>query len=333
MVKAAVIGAGYLGKFHAEKYAVSDSADLVAVVDINEERAAAIAQSNNSKAIQDYKLLPGLGVQCVSVVSDTSTHFSITKWLLENGIDVLVEKPMAVDILEAETLIEIAKANKRILQVGHLERFNPAFLRISEILTKPLFFEIRRIAQFTGRGADVDVVRDLMIHDLDIVAHLVGRPLLRVEAIGVPVLTNKIDIASARLVFEGGCVANLTASRAAFKSERTIKIFQPDVYISLDFGSKQAKLITRHQEKDQKGLPRIQVEDLVVEEGDALKIEIEAFLESVSLRKSPVVSGEAGLNALSIVEKINAAIYNSLDAYDEQLILQAGLGNNLVGRA
>jgi len=333
MVKAAVIGAGYLGKFHAEKYAAAASAELIAVVDLDLERAASIAKLSSGQGLQDFKLLPSLGVQCASIVSDTTTHFSIAKWLLENGIDVLVEKPMAVEISEAEALIEIAAANKRILQVGHLERFNPAFLRISEILTKPLFFEIRRIAQFTGRGADVDVVRDLMIHDLDIVSHLVGRPLLRVEAIGVPVLTNKVDIASARLVFEGGCVANLTASRAAFKAERTIKIFQPDLYISLDFGAKQAKLISRHQDKDSKGLPRIQVEDLVVEEGDALKLEIESFIQCVQNRTTPVVSGEAGLAALSMVERVNSAILSSLGEYDDQLILQAGLGVNLVGHS
>ncbi len=328
MVKSAVIGAGYLGKFHAEKYAASKSTELVALVDINVDRASQIANTYKCKALSDYKELPKVGVQCVSVVSDTSTHYSITKWLLENGIDVLVEKPMAVEIAEARELVEVAKHNHRILQVGHLERFNPAFLRIHEILTKPLFFEIRRIAQFTGRGADVDVVRDLMIHDIDIVSHLVGRPLLKVEAIGVPVLTNKIDIASARLMFEGGCVANLTASRAAFKAERTIKIFQPDVYISLDFGSKQAKSTTRHQDKDQKGLPRIEVEDLHVGEGDALKSEIESFLECVSTRKAPIVDGEAGLTALSIVETINAAIKDSLGQYDEQLVRQAGLRSN-----
>lgn len=332
MVKSAVIGAGYLGKFHAQKYAAADSAELVAVVDLDSERASAVAQSAGCKGIQDFRLLPSLGVQAASVVSDTSTHYAIAKWLLENGIDVLVEKPMAVDISEAKQLIEIADANKRVLQVGHLERFNPAFLRISEILTKPLFFEVRRIAQFTGRGADVDVVRDLMIHDIDIVSHLVGRSLVRVEAIGVPVLTNKSDIASARLVFEGGCVANLTASRAAFKAERTIKIFQPDLYISLDFGAKQAKLISRDQGEDPKALPKIRVEDLVVEERDALQLEIESFINCVRNRTEPVVGGQAGLVALSIVEKINEAIVVSLGNYDQQLVLQAGLSDRLMDR-
>ena len=331
MVKAAVIGAGYLGKFHAEKYSVAEGADLVAVVDLNLERASGVGHACGCKAIQDYQLLPGLGVQCASIVSDTSTHYSIAKWLLKNGIDVLVEKPMAVELSEARELIDVAYANGRILQVGHLERFNPAFLRISQILTKPLFFEVRRIAQFTGRGADVDVLRDLMIHDIDIIAHLVGRPLLRVEAIGVPVLTNKIDIASARLVFEGGCVANVTASRAAFKAERTIKIFQPDLYISLDFGSKQAKVISRHQAKDSTSLPQIKVEDLVVEEGDALMSEIVSFLGCVRERTAPVVSGEAGLNALEIVQQIDLAISNSVAEYDGQLMEQAGMIDSRIG--
>lgn len=332
MIKAAVIGAGYLGKFHAQKYVAASGAQLVAVVDLDAQRALTIAQQHNCQDISDYKLLPSLGVKAVSVVSDTSTHFSISKWLLENGIDVLVEKPMAVDISEAQQLVDIAAANKRILQVGHLERFNPAFLRISEILTKPLFFEIRRIAQFTGRGADVDVVRDLMIHDIDIVSHLVGRPLASVEAIGVPVLTSKVDIASARLVFEGGCVANITASRAAFKAERTIKIFQPDLYITLDFGGKQARLISRHQDNATNVLPRIEVEDLVVEEGDALQSEIDSFISCVKNRTAPVVSGESGLKALAIVEQVNEAILMSLRNYDQQLVAQAGLGGDLQSR-
>jgi predicted dehydrogenase len=324
MIKAAVIGAGYLGRFHAEKYAKSSQAELAAVVDINLERAQEVAEKNNCQGLTDYTKLPELGVTCVSIVSDTSTHYAVAKWLLENGIDVLVEKPITVTIKEGQELVDIAKATGRILQVGHLERFNPAFLRISEVLTKPLFFEARRIAQFTGRGADVDVVRDLMIHDIDIIAHLVGRPLNRVEAVGVPVLTGSVDIASARLVFEGGCVANVTASRAAFKSERTIRIFQPDVYISLDFGAKRAKLVRKLAEKDDNGLPKIQMEEHVVEEGDALRSEIEAFLICVKERTPPAVRGEDGIRALELVEQITAAVENSIREYDP-LLLKAGL--------
>jgi predicted dehydrogenase len=327
MVKAAVIGAGYLGKFHAEKYAASKSAELVSIIDQNAERAEECAKNKNCHSGNDYKVLPSLGVKCASVSTDTSTHYEISKWLLENGIDVLVEKPIAVNLLEAQSLIDIAKANLRILQVGHLERFNPAFLRISEVLTKPLFFEVRRIAQFTGRGTDVNVIKDLMIHDVDIVSHLVGRPLRRVEATGVPILTQSIDIASARLTFEGGCVANLTASRAAFKAERTIKIFQPDMYISLDFGEKRARVITRKPGATGTSLADVHIEDLVVE-GDALKSEIESFVDCVKNRKEPVVGGEDGLRALAIVEQIDRAVVDSLNEYDPQLVSKFGLAGN-----
>lgn len=319
-IKSAVIGAGYLGRFHAEKYAKAEEADLTAIVDIQLERAAELAQKFGAAATNDYRRLPELGVRCASVVSDTSSHFEIAKWLLQNGIDVLVEKPITVTIAEAEELISVSKAENRILQVGHLERFNPAFRRMTQVLTKPLFFEARRIAQFTGRGSDVDVVRDLMIHDIDIIAHLVKRPLKRVEAIGVPVLTGSIDIASARLTFEGGCVASVTASRAAFKSERTIRIFQPDVYISLDYGAKKVKLVSRLPEKDERGLPKIEMEEYVVEEGDALRDEILSFLECVKSRSEPVVGGHDGLRALKLVEQINEAVVAGLREYDPTLI-------------
>ncbi len=320
MIRSAVIGAGYLGRFHAEKYAHAEGAELVAVVDVQFERAAELAAKWGAAALRDYRELTSLGIQCVSVVSDTTTHFELTRWLLQNGIDVLVEKPMTATIAEAEELIALAGKNGRILQVGHLERFNPAFRRISQLLTKPLFFEVRRIAQFTGRGSDVDVVRDLMIHDIDIIAHLVKRPLKRVDAIGVPVLTGSIDIASARLQFEGGCVANVTASRAAFKSERTIRIFQPDVYISVDYGAKRVKIVSRLPEKDERGLPKITQEEFLVEEGDALRDEISSFLECVSQRKAPDVDGSDGLRALDLADQINRAVVEGLREYDAALV-------------
>jgi len=322
MIKAAVIGTGYLGKFHAEKYKVVDGASLVAVVDIHQERAEEVAATLGVKALSDYRDLPALGVQCASVVSDTSTHFQVSKWLLENGIDVLVEKPMTVRIEEAEELIRVAKSNGRVLQVGHLERFNPAFKKIEERLTRPLYFEARRIAVFTGRGSDVDVVRDLMIHDIDIISHLVKRPLKRVEAIGVPVLTASVDIASARLTFEGGCVANVTASRAAFKAERTIRIFQPDLYVSLDYGAKKVKLVSKLKELDERGLPKIEAEEYTVEDGDALRDEISSFVQAVASRGEPIVRGEDGMKALLLVEQISKAVAEGLREYDPGLVSQ-----------
>ncbi len=323
MKKAAVIGTGYLGSFHAEKYARSNKAELVAVVDVDEKAAKKCAKKCKAISLSDYHELPGLGVTCVSVASSTQTHYAITKWLLENGIDVLVEKPMTVTTAQAAELIELAKTNSRILQVGHLERFNPAFRAVEAVVTKPRFFEARRIAPFAGRGHDVDVVMDLMIHDIDIISHLVGRPLKRVEAIGMPVLTESVDIANARLTFEGGAVANVSASRAAFKAERTIRIFQPDLYVSLDFGNKKFKICTKGKGIDKFGIPKVDVKETKIAESDALADEINAFLECVETRTTPAVSGEDGLRALQLAEQIRTAFRESMkeiSADEEKLI-------------
>lgn len=321
-MKAAVVGVGYLGRFHAEKYAENNEAELSAIVDVNAELAAQYAEKYGAQALTDYKLLPELGVRCASVVTTTTTHYEVARYLLEHGVDVLLEKPMTETTAQARELIQIAKANKRILQVGHLERYNPAFRAVRDSLTKPLFFEVRRISPFSGRGSDVDVVLDLMIHDIDIVSHLVGRPLKRLEAVGVPVLTDSFDIANARLTFEGGAVANVTASRAAFKSERTIRIFQPDVYVSLDYGQKKLKVYTRKEVPGQK-LPQISIHEHQVEERDALRDEIHAFLCCVEERKTPEVTGEDGLRALELAGLIRQAMNDSLAEYNAAVKFEA----------
>lgn len=318
-IRAAVIGAGYLGQFHAEKYYRSPAAELVAVVDVVEERAAKTAKKYGAAALTDYQKLPELDVQCVSIAADTSQHYQLASWLLDHGIDVLVEKPMTPSIEEARQLIAKAEARRAILQVGHLERFNPAFRAMKRILTKPWFFEVRRISPFAGRGHDVDVVLDLMIHDIDIIAHLVGRPLVKVEAVGIPVLTGSVDIANARLTFEGGAVANVTASRAAFKSERTIRIFQPDVYISLDYGKKKLKMYKRTGEMDALGFPKIEVIEQKVEERDALQDEVESFIAAVASRETPAVSGYDGLRALELVEEIRQALKRSTEELGKEV--------------
>ena len=313
-IKAAVVGVGYLGQYHAEKYAKSANADLVAVVDVETKVAKKIAKKCKTKAEEDYKVLPALGVNCASIASTTSTHFEIAKFLLESGVDVLVEKPVTTTVEEAKQLIEIARANDRILQVGHLERFNPAFCEMKKVLDRPGFFEARRISPFSGRGADVDVVLDLMIHDIDIIAHLVGRPLLRVDAIGVPLLTESIDVANARLTFEGGTVANVTASRAAFKSERTIRVFQPDRYISLDYQKKTLKMYRKSAKGLVGSIPKIDVDEYRVEERDALADEIESFLACVQTRQVPEVTGEDGLKAMELAALITREMTISLES-------------------
>jgi predicted dehydrogenase len=277
-------------------------------VDVVPERADEVASQFGVRALTDYRQLPRYGVQCASVVTDTVTHAEIAGWLLEHGIDVLVEKPFAQSVADAERLIGIAARNGRILQVGHLERFNPAFRAMKEVLTEPRFFEARRITPFTGRGSDVGVTLDLMIHDIDIIAHLAGRPLVKVEAIGVPVMTNTIDIANARLTFEGGAVANVTASRAAFTNERTLRVFQPDVYISLDYGKRKLKIYRRLQLRDEKGFQRLEVSEHDVEERDALQDEIVSFLTCVETRVEPEVGARDGLRALELAGLINSKV-------------------------
>lgn len=315
-MKAAVVGVGYLGSFHAEKYFRSQNAELIAVVDTSSTKAENCGSKFEAKSLTDYKELPALGVQCASVAADTSAHFEIAAWLLSNGIDVLIEKPVATSIAQAQELIRLAEEHGRILQVGHLERFNPAFRAMEQLLTRPRFFEARRISPFVGRGHDVDVVLDLMIHDIDIISHLVGKPLIKVDAVGVPVLTANVDIANARLTFEGGAVANVTASRVSYKSERSMRIFQPDVYIVLDYGNKKLKMYTKSGSAGQGVLPQISIDERDVEERDALADQIEAFLECVKTRTEPVVSGHDGLRALELADRIRKAFAESAELYE-----------------
>jgi predicted dehydrogenase len=327
VIKTAVIGVGYLGQFHAEKYAYSKKAELVAVVDVSEEKAKKVAKKLRTKAYADYTMLTELGVQCASIAADTGEHYRIASWMLDHGIDVLVEKPMTTTVEEARDLIARAERNGRVLQVGHLERFNPAFRAMEKVLTRPWFFEVRRIAPFAGRGHDVDVILDLMIHDIDIIAHLVKRPLQRVEAVGVPVLTGTVDIANARLTFEGGAIANVSASRAAFQSERTIRIFQPELYISLDYGKKKLKMYSKSGGVDSLGFPKISVEEKNVEERDALADEIDAFLEAVAQRSAPLVSGWDGLRAIELAEIIRKEIEKSTVLLNQEEAPRAKVGN------
>ena len=312
MLKSAVVGTGYLGRFHAQKHAKSPNTELVAVVDISAERAAKVGEEVGAVALTDYRKLPELGVQCVSIATDTTTHCEVASYLLAHGIDVLVEKPMTATVDEARALIRLAREHGRILQAGHLERFNPAFRPVREIIQSPRFFEARRIAPFSGRAFDVDVVRDLMIHDIDIIAHLAGRSVKHIEAIGVPVITPSIDIANARITFEGGSCANVTASRAAFASERTIRVFGQNVYVSIDFGNKKVKVCRVSEERDARGFPQLDMQAVAVEERDALQDEIESFFQTVISRGTPEVTGEDGLCAIEVAERIEAAIAANL---------------------
>ena len=301
-----VVGVGYLGKYHAEKYAASSKARLVAVVDVDEERARAVARRLATEALTDYRHLFGR-VQCVSVAVPTHLHHRVARDFIEAGIDVLVEKPIAANLDQGRDLVDSAQSKGVIFQVGHLERFNPAIRRLEGVVREPKFVECHRLAPFVERGTDVDVVFDLMIHDIDVIASLVRSPVQRVEAVGVPVLTDKPDIANARINFANGCIANVTSSRVSLKRERKIRFFQPDAYISIDYDQRRAQIF--HKPPPGAGWLDIRVETLEIKDGDALSDEIESFLDCVRSREVPLVSGAEGLRALEIASVISAQLH------------------------
>ena len=293
---------GYVGTQHAEKYSASGKAQLMGVVDIVPERSNQVGKDLNVPSLTDYRDLFGL-VSCVSIAVPTNLHYSVAHAFLSAGIDVLVEKPMAATLEEGGKLVDLAKEKKRILQIGHLERFNPALRKLETVIRDPRFIECHRLAPFVERGTDVDVVFDLMIHDIDIIASLVQAPVEEVQAVGVPILTDKPDIANARLRFANGSVANVTASRVSMKRERKIRFFQPDAYISLDYDGKRAQIYRKTGVG--KGLESILAETVEMQEGDALADEIDSFLYSVESRERPLVSGEEGMTALRIASMIS----------------------------
>ena len=304
-ISTAVVGVGYLGKFHAEKYAASPKAELVAVVDIDEKRAHEIGAALGAEALTDCTALAGR-VRCASVAVPTRFHYQVARALIDAGIDVLVEKPLTADIAQARELVEAAQNKGVILQVGHLERFNPAIRRLEGVIREPKFVECHRLAPFVERGTDVDVVLDLMIHDIDVIASLVRAPVERVEAVGVPVLTDKPDIANARIKFANGCIANVTSSRVSIKRERKIRFFQPDAYISIDYDQRRAQIY--HKPAPGAGWLDIRAENIEIKDGDALADEIESFLDCVRSRSLPLVGGAEGLRALEIASRISAEL-------------------------
>ena len=303
-IRCAVIGVGYLGKFHAEKYASLPACRLEAVVDTDLDAAASVAERLGVPALPDYRGLLGR-IDAVSIVVPTSLHYRVAKDFLEAGADVLVEKPITVTVEEADDLIRLATDRDRILMVGHLERFNAAILGLNLQDDKPLFIESHRLAPFNPRANDVSVVLDLMIHDIDIILDIVDAEVDRIDAKGVPVLTNDTDIANARIVFRNGCVANVTASRVSLKVERKMRLFMPSAYFSVDF---QNRVLTCHRKGDKEmfpGIPEILSEESVFESGDALKEEIRHFVDCVRTRGEPLVSGHAGRRALATATEIS----------------------------
>jgi len=302
MGKIAVVGVGHLGKQHARLYA--ELGHLAGVVDILEPRAQEIAAQYNTAPYTDYRQLFGK-VDAVSIAVPTVNHAGIGIEFLEHGIDVLVEKPIASTLEQAKALIDAASRNKRVLQVGHVERFNPVVMAAREAATKPQFFEIHRLAAFSPRSLDIDVVLDLMIHDIDIVLSLVPAPVREVRAVGIPVLSSKADIANARVEFEDGCVANFTASRVSFEKTRKLRFFQPHDYISLDFASQSGTMVSLR-------MGRVIERKLEPANQEPLKLELMSFSDAVAKRGTPVVTGDDGLRALELAMRINSAIAERL---------------------
>lgn len=304
VLRAAVVGAGYLGRFHAQKYATLADVELVAVVDPDQERARRVAEETGTRALADYRDLLGR-IDCASLAVPTPLHFAIARDLLAHGIDVLVEKPLTSTVAEGRELVRSAQQQGRILQVGHLERFNPAFRSVRTLLSRPRFIECHRLAPFVGRGTDVDVILDLMIHDLDVILSLVDSEVDHLEAVGVPVLTPHVDIANARLRFRSGCIANVTASRVALKKERKLRLFQADMYVSVDYGERHIRIAHR---RVQEGTPQIEVEELSLGDGDPLFAEIDHFVRCVRTRRTPLVDGATALRALELAEQIRTEL-------------------------
>ncbi len=303
-VRVAVVGAGEFGRNHARVYREIEGAELIGVYDKNAERAGEVAAEFQSQALRGLEELSGR-VDAVSVAVPTIEHAAVGCRLMEMGLDVLVEKPMATNLAEADALLDAAKRFQRILQVGHVERFNPAVLAVEPILNHPLFFEVHRLGVFTARSLDVDVIYDLMIHDLDILLALVKEQVTEVKAVGIPVLTDKVDIAHARLEFAGGAIANVTASRVSTERVRKMRFFQQHEYISLDYGRRDALRVAVKKPGPQ---PEFAFEKLPAPAVEPLRAELEAFVEAVRTRREPRTSGTTGRAALELAERVMASI-------------------------
>ena len=310
-IRCAVIGVGYLGRFHAQKYQLVDDAELVAVCDIDSSACEGVSRELNVPAFTNYRDLFGK-VDAVSIAATTNVHFQIAKDCLENGIHVLLEKPMTETVQQAESLNQLAEQNRVKLQIGHLERFNAARLALEAHLEEPLFIESHRLAPFNPRGTDVNVVLDLMIHDIDIIQSMVNTPIKNIDAHGAPVLTQSIDIANARITFENQCVANVTASRISFKTERKMRLFQRNTYISIDYQDKKFAVFEKGEGEMFPGVPEIIRHQSAFEKGDALLEEVKAFISCIKNDTNPLVTGTDGCAALATAEHISALIHNDL---------------------
>jgi predicted dehydrogenase len=305
-VRVGVVGVGYLGRFHALIYSHMPDVDLVGIVDADAERAQAVAAEAGCAAFVDASALLA-GADAVSVVVPTSAHLAVAAPFLRQGIHVLLEKPIAATREEAEQVVALAERSGAVLQIGHLERFNAGVMALAERIREPRYVEAQRMGAFVERATDVDVVSDLMIHDIDIILSLIGSDLTDIRAVGTPVLTDHVDIASARLEFANGAVANVVASRVSDKKTRRIRVFQERMYLSLDF-AEQTIDIARPDARPGSDRGRILRERIDVEPVKPLDRELEAFVESVRGGSPPIVDGRVGLKALDVALRVQSRI-------------------------
>ncbi|TVP85848.1 MAG: gfo/Idh/MocA family oxidoreductase [Thioalkalivibrio sp.] len=311
-LRCAVVGVGHLGKWHAAKYAQLPDTELVAVVDSNAATAREVASRHECEPLLDHRALLGR-VDAVSIAAPTTLHYAIARDFVDVGCHVLVEKPITTTIEEAEALNQLAEDRGVVLQVGHLERFNPALRRLLEEPLEPRFIESHRLAPFKPRATDVSVVLDLMIHDIDIILTLVNAPVTDVRASGAQILTGDIDIANARLEFAGGCVANVTSSRVSTRSERRMRVFQPHGYASIDFQNRTLALHHMGEDDPETGVPEIRTEELIFGDADALLTEIQAFVAAARGEQPVIVDGRAGQRALETAATITDLVRSNLN--------------------
>ena len=313
VIRTAVVGVGHLGYHHARHYAAlqagsqENKVELAGVMDTDIARAEKVAAEFGTRAIGSMRELIASGVNAVSVAVPTTHHGEVTSALLEAGIDVLVEKPIAADVAEARRMTALAAARNRLLQVGHIERFNGAVIALSHAITQPRFIECHRLSPYPSRGDDVSVVLDLMIHDIEIVLSLAQSPVLSVDAVGVSVFSGQEDIANARIRFASGCVANITASRVAAERMRKIRIFADNAYLSTDYAAQEVIVYRKKPGPVPEGVSPMEhliVEPLPVEKEEPLKLEIASFVDCVRQRRRPVVSGEDALTALELAQQV-----------------------------
>lgn len=302
-LRTAVIGAGHLGRFHAQKHKSLQQVELVGVCDVYREQAEKVAHELGVSAFVDPSALLKEKLDAVTISASTPAHYELVKMFLSAGVHVLVEKPIASTSQQAEELCRLAESKGLKFQVGHVERFNPAFQAAREKITRPLFIECHRLAPFKVRSTEVDVVLDLMIHDLDVVLSLVRSEPTVVSAVGTPVLTKKIDIANARIEFASGAVANLTASRVSQNTQRKFRIFQPDQYVSIDFQAGEVNILTKTGEWKEGEIP-LDHASHNLEKGDALLEETRSFIDAIANDHPVQVNGRDGLSALRLAEKI-----------------------------